>query len=148
MIVLTADQVRAITEAALAAWPREACGLLVGRGRRVIRVSRVVPAANLATALDRFDLDPRVRLAVEREVRDTPERVVGHYHSHPDGSATPSATDIAQAWEPELVWLIAGVADGRLTGLSAHHLDRESGRARPVRLETEKNACNPPPIPT
>ena len=32
MLVLTPDQMAAIADAAEAAWPAEACGLLIGRG--------------------------------------------------------------------------------------------------------------------
>ncbi|MGE5506610.1 MAG: M67 family metallopeptidase [Actinomycetota bacterium] len=149
MIVLAPQQLKQIADAAEAAWPRECCGLLVGRGVRVVHVTRVVPAANLAPAANRFDLDPRTRLAVERELRGTPERVVGHYHSHPDGSTRPSATDLAAAYEPDLVWLIAGVVDAQVVHLAAHRLDRPSGRIHPVHLDCrEKSACKPRAIPT
>ena len=103
---------------------------------------------------DRFELDPRARFAAERAVRGTGDRVVGHWHSHPNGSARPSATDLAQAWEPDLVWLIVAVAaggNGRPQALQtqAHHLDRETGRSRPVRLEIrQKSACKAPVFPT
>lgn len=149
MLVLSAEQMAEIAAAAEAAFPAEGCGLLIGRGCRVIRVSRVLASDNLLKSQgnDRFELDPLVRFAAERAVRGTKDRVVGHWHSHPDGSARPSATDLAMAWEPELIWLIAGVAadsSGRpqTVQMLAHRLDREAGKIFPVRIElAEKRAC-------
>jgi proteasome lid subunit RPN8/RPN11 len=100
----------AIARAAEAAHPREACGLLVGRadGRGGARVLAVHPADNLLAgeSPDRFELDPAVRLRLQREIRGTELSVLGHWHSHPSGSSAPSATDAAQAFEAGLVWLI------------------------------------------
>jgi proteasome lid subunit RPN8/RPN11 len=139
MIVVEPTHLKAIADAAEAAYPNECCGLLVGTGRRPVRVTRLLPAANLAgSSGNRFELDPRVRLDAERSLRGTAERVIGHYHSHPDGSALPSPTDLAEAWEPELIWLIVGVVDGQAIQTQAHRLDRALGRSRPVALATRK----------
>jgi proteasome lid subunit RPN8/RPN11 len=151
MLVLSAAQMASIASAAEAAFPAEGCGLLIGTGRRVIRVTRVMASDNLLKSSDndRFELDPAVRFAAERAVRGTTERVVGHWHSHPDGSAQPSATDLAMAWEPELIWLIVGIApasqgQGQAVQMLAHRLDREAGRIFPVRIDlAEKRACKP-----
>jgi proteasome lid subunit RPN8/RPN11 len=156
MIRLSAEHLAIIAEAAEMAYPFECCGLLVGRGRRVIEVTRLVPAPNLLVgeALDRFELDPRIRFETERSVRGSSERIVGHWHSHPNGSALPSATDLAQAWEPDLVWLIVGVgslSNGRPQTIQilAHRLNRDTGRIRAVRLGlAEKSACKPSMFPT
>lgn len=143
MILVEPAHLKAIADAAEAAYPNECCGLLVGTGRRPVRVTRIVPAANLA-GRNRFELDPRVRLAAERSLRGTAERVVGHYHSHPDGSALPSPTDLAEAWEPELIWLIVGVAEGQVIQMLTHRLDRDGGRSRPVALATRKKTLASP----
>lgn len=128
-LALTLPHRAAILAATRAAAPAEACGLLVGRGRRILRVTRLVPAANLlAHVPGRFELDPLVRLRTERECRGGGERVIGHWHSHPDGPARPSATDLAMAYEPDLVWLIAG----RNRDLRAWRL--EGGSFAPVPL--------------
>jgi proteasome lid subunit RPN8/RPN11 len=39
--------------------------------------------------------------------------VLGYFHSHPNGMAAPSATDIAQAAPDEHIWLI--IASGAIT---------------------------------
>lgn len=101
----------AIAAHAAAAWPREACGLLVGRALAdgAIEIVRAEAAANLAADADAFELDPAARLALQRVLRAAGEglAIVGHYHSHPDAPARPSARDRARAEETGLIWLIA-----------------------------------------
>ncbi len=135
-IVLSAPLRARIVAIAERAYPDECCGLLVGRddpdGR--IIVSRLVESRNMRTdrAHDRFEIDPQVRIAIEIELRGQAERVVGHYHSHPDHPAQPSATDLELAFEPSLVWVIVGVADGRAGDVNAFRLDEQQGQFAPL----------------
>ncbi len=101
------ESVRAASEAAA---PEEACGLLLGRaGSDRIMLSGCVPSRNLASdPVRRFEVDPAVRLRVQRAARSGAEPLVGVYHSHPSGTAAPSETDRRCLNEPGLVWLIAG----------------------------------------
>lgn len=141
MISLSAEAVRALLEACEAAYPEEACGLLVGRrgDGNVIEVARVEPSANLAEdRRRRFEVDPRLQIRLFRELRGGPETVVGLYHSHPDGEAKPSETDLERAWEPELAWLIAAVHRGRAVEVRAYLLARRAGRFREISLETSE----------
>ncbi len=116
-----------ILAAAETAYPDECCGLLVGRRRpgAAVEVTRAVPADNTAAGdrRDRFEVDPRVRLALQRDLRGRDETIVGHYHSHPDAPPEPSATDRAQVHEPDLIWLIVGVAEGRAESITAWRFD-------------------------
>ena len=113
MIVLSASQRARIETIAEQTYPEECCGLLVGveRADGAIVVTRIVESRNLRAdrVRDRFEIDPQIRIDVERELRSQRERIVGHYHSHPDHPAFPSATDLEMAFEPSLVWLIIGV---------------------------------------
>jgi len=104
-----------LTKQAADAYPKECCGLLVGRDEgQDLRVTRVVPSANLdpAGGTRAFEIDPALILEWTKRLRGTPERLIGHYHSHPDGPAQPSATDLDHAWEPGRIWLILGVRGG------------------------------------
>lgn len=115
-----------IADQAEAAYPGEACGLLLGFHRTCgdIEVIRVAESENMASPgrNDRFEVDPELRLSLMREVRGTGCAIVGHYHSHPNGLAQPSATDLAMAYEPELVWLITAVIGGQAVQSTAHLL--------------------------
>lgn len=85
--------------------PREACGLLVGVGRRVVRV---VPTANVATSDSRYSIAPEAHFAAMRQARHDGLEVLGAYHSHPRGEALPSATDTAEAF-PHFDFVIVGL---------------------------------------
>ncbi len=144
MILLSRDHLKEIADAAEAAYPAECCGLLVGRTRPNgdIEVARVVASRNLAGegAGDRFEVDPQVRIDLQRELEGRRERIVGLFHSHPDHPARPSPRDLENALEPELVWLITSVVDGRAVHTTAHVLDPEARRFREIELGTRDRA--------
>jgi proteasome lid subunit RPN8/RPN11 len=130
-----------IEAAARAAYPEECCGLLIGfresDGR--VRVTQVAESKNIAPPprRDRFEVDPAVRFATMRRLRGSREEIVGHYHSHPDGPARPSAHDAAQAYEPELAWLIVAVAGDRSTETTAWLYDPAIAMFRSLTLAIE-----------
>jgi proteasome lid subunit RPN8/RPN11 len=116
MTVLRLSHAQAAALAALAeaAFPREACALLIGDAS--LRVAEIVPAPNVSTDPEReFELDPAVHIAVLRRLReaDGTNSIIGHWHSHPNGRDEPSAKDAAMVSDPGLVWLITAVHDGR-----------------------------------
>jgi len=97
--------------AAAAAPDREICGLLFGADGGV---DRAEPVDNVAeNPSDSFEIDPRALFAAFRAERAGGPRLIGHYHSHPNGSAEPSARDLAAA-EPGKYWLIIGDGTARL----------------------------------
>ena len=105
-----------LRSAAEAAYPGECCGILVGRsGGGDFTVTGVEPSANVAPtgAPDRFEVDPTLHFRLLRGLRGGADAIIGHYHSHPDHEAEPSAADRARAYEPEMVWLITAVAAGK-----------------------------------
>jgi proteasome lid subunit RPN8/RPN11 len=138
VILLPAPLLRRIEAAARAAYPEECCGLLIGcrepEGR--VRVTRIAESVNVAPPphRDRFEVDPALRFSLMRGLRGSGEEIVGHYHSHPDGPARPSARDAAQAYEPELVWLVVAVVGDRSTATTAWLYDPAIAAFRPVPL--------------
>lgn len=106
-----------IAEHASRGYPREVCGLLVGRtDAGGVHLTRAVPCPNVAPLDEqerRFEIDPRVVINVRRSLRATGEQIVGFYHSHPGAAAVPSLTDLThmRLW-PETVWLIVPVFGG------------------------------------
>ena len=125
MVIINAADLRALKKAAEAAWPSEACALLEGTRDGdalsvTVTVTRVHPADNVATdPTRRFEADPHLLFLLHRELRNLPTKLVGVWHSHPDGSAQLSETDLARAWDPNLVWLLTPVVDQRAVGTSA-----------------------------
>lgn len=142
MIVLAPGHLKQITDLAEAAYPRECCGLLIGNedgaGEGIWRVTKVAPSENLAPddRNDRFEVDPLVRLRLQKELRGTSESLIGIFHSHPDGPAQPSETDLENAWEPELTWLITAVVAGQATQTNAYRLTDQASRFVQISLRT------------
>lgn len=102
-----------IGEEARFALPRECCGLLLGR--ETIdgwQVTELVTSPNVAPAdrHDRFEIDPQILIAVQKRLRREGGAMIGVYHSHPNGRATPSDTDLAQAWQIGKIWVIAALS--------------------------------------
>jgi proteasome lid subunit RPN8/RPN11 len=101
-----------IEAAAQEAYPNECCGLLIGRQNdAVFEITRIAESRNIALSpRDRFEIAPALQFHWQRHLRGTAESVIGHYHSHPEGPAAPSATDIIEANDPALLWLITSPA--------------------------------------
>lgn len=140
MILIPRPLLKAIVDAAEAAYPEESCGLLVGYSQRPedVVVTRVEVSPNVTEedAADRFEVSPLLRLSLMRALEGGPERIVGHFHSHPDHPAQPSARDLERAFEPELVWVITGVLDGQAIHTAAHVLDADGRQFRETILRT------------
>lgn len=91
----------AMAAAAAEAWPREACGLLLGRreqGALHIRIFRAT-ANEAADPRSEYRLPPLELLAAHHEAKMLGLEVAGVWHSHPDAPATPSRRDSDAAWE-------------------------------------------------
>lgn len=97
---------------AAAAQSTEICGLILGRPGYV---DNLVPVANVApNPVRHFELDPAALIAAHRAARSGGPQIVGHYHSHPSGVATPSATDAACAAADGALWMIVAGGQVRL----------------------------------
>ena len=95
---LTPEVRRAIEARAVAGYPDEVCGVLVGRDGVVTG----------AVAVENRAADPRRGFEIAPEdllrVQDEAGEIVGYFHSHPDHPAVPSETDRRRAAE--------GLSDG------------------------------------
>lgn len=89
--------------------PAEVCGALLGEtAGREARVTDLAPLPNRARApASSYWLDPAEMEPVLRS-----DRVIGFYHSHPDGPARFSARDTATEWPGFWYVVIGRVADG------------------------------------
>ena len=110
----------------------EKCGLLRGRGQRVLRAD---PAANVASApATTFEIDPAALIAAHRaERRRGGLELLGYYHTHPSGDAMPSETDAACAAPDGKLWLIA--AQGEALLFRAVHSGAIHGRFDPLEFD-------------
>ena len=110
MILRISSLLLARLRAAAAAAPdREICGLLFGTDGWI---EAAQATANVSPVpADSFEIDPAALFAAIRAERGGGARLIGHYHSHPYGPATPSARDAAAAGEAGHIWLILGRED-------------------------------------
>lgn len=108
-------------------YPYECCGLLLGRvddaGDRI--VASVARAGNTRTdsAHNRYNIDPRDQIRIQREGRERGEDVIGYYHSHPDHPARWSPTDLAEAHWPGFSYVITSVEKGKAVITNSFELD-------------------------
>jgi len=115
---------------AKSAWPAECCGLIEGLGADGIFDVRVLhPARNHAMAPDRFEIAPEDHMAALKAARVRGHRLIGCYHSHPNGRLQPSPYD-GDGGE-DFVWLIA-TTDGASSNLAAWLY--RAGRFTPLAL--------------
>ena len=99
-----------LTEAQEAA-PQECCGILLGSRSHI---DAVKAAENMHPDPEsHFEIDPQTLIDTYRQERMGGATIAGFYHSHPNGLAQPSATDLALAARDGMIWAI--VAAGGVT---------------------------------
>jgi [CysO sulfur-carrier protein]-S-L-cysteine hydrolase len=86
--------------------PNECCGLLIGRGSAVTECH---PARNKVASKSRFQINPADHFVAIRKARAAGLEVLGAYHSHPNSSALPSPSDLAEASDGAPVMLIVSL---------------------------------------
>jgi proteasome lid subunit RPN8/RPN11 len=108
---VTSEALAAMRAAAAAAHPREACGILLGEGARILEARL---AANVHPSPEtHFEIDPQALIDAHRAARAGAAAVAGYFHSHPSGAAVPSATDRACAAGDGRIWAILAGEDVR-----------------------------------
>jgi proteasome lid subunit RPN8/RPN11 len=134
-------------------YPNECCGVLLGKAQGDHKeVSEVVPLKNLRqdpklaqeilpledivteTERNRFLIDPREQLRVEKGARARGLEVLGYYHSHPDHPAQPSIYDREHAW-PWYSYVIISVDGGGPKGLTCWVLSEDRTQFHPEKVE-------------
>lgn len=121
---LKRDGLRAIDGHALKNFPRECCGLLLGKfEKNVIEVKEVVEAENVLDSPVAFEVDAELVFKVIKRVEKSGLELVGIYHSHPNIAAYVSSRDseIMKLW-PGVAWLIVSAARERVVERRAYIL--------------------------
>ncbi len=97
-------------------YPHECCGVLLGRIEESERVvTSVARCGNTRTdsPQNRYNIDPRELVRIQREGRERGEDIVGFYHSHPDHPPRWSSTDLEEAHWFGCSYVITGVEKGK-----------------------------------
>ena len=101
-------------------YPKEACGVLAGDGSRV---TQVYPMTNVEDSPIGYAMDPKEQLALERQMRQRQQRMVGIYHSHTASDAYPSSVDISLAISPEISYVLVSLKDRGRPVLKSYRID-------------------------
>jgi proteasome lid subunit RPN8/RPN11 len=98
-------------------YPHECCGVLLGRvdddGIRIVTSTARCGNTRTDSPQNRYNIDPRELVRIQREGRERSEDIVGFYHSHPDHPARWSQTDLAEAHWFGCSYVITAVEKGK-----------------------------------
>lgn len=86
--------------------PNEGCGLVSGTTGRA---SRVWTTRNSLASPTAYLIAPEDQLAAILQMRAAGEELLAIFHSHPATPAYPSARDVAEAYYPEVFYLIVSL---------------------------------------
>jgi [CysO sulfur-carrier protein]-S-L-cysteine hydrolase len=90
--------------------PDEACGLLGGHPA-TSAVTTCYPTRNLAASAKLYTVDPSEHLRADRDAESKGQEIIGVFHSHTHTDAYPSATDVAQAPDPNWHYVLVSLRD-------------------------------------
>lgn len=117
---------RQVREAMLAharwAYPNEACGLIAGEADRV---GLVLCLTNRLDSPVRYSIDPREHYGAAKFAEACGLTIMGAWHSHPNGDASISATDIAESPGGSWITLIVGNYAKARDSVRAYRTDSE-----------------------
>lgn len=98
-------------------YPHECCGVLLGHfeddGSRTVTTTARAGNTRTDSAHNRYNIDPKELIRIQREGRSRGEDIVGFYHSHPDHPARWSPTDFAEAHWLGCSYVITSVEKGK-----------------------------------
>jgi proteasome lid subunit RPN8/RPN11 len=114
-------------------YPYECCGVLLGQLDGDVRVvTSVARCGNTRSdsPQNRYHIDPKELIRIQREGRERGEDIVGFYHSHPDHPARWSATDLAEAHWFGCSYVITSVEGGKAVTTNSFELtgSEENGK--------------------
>lgn len=98
-------------------YPHECCGAILGTigDDGTIMVTSIARCGNtrIDSPQNRYSIDPRELMNVQRDALKAGVDIVGFYHSHPDHPARWSQTDLAEAHWTGCSYLITSIDQGR-----------------------------------
>jgi len=107
-------------------YPHECCGVLLGRfedeDSKIVTRAEQCGNTRLDSAHNRYQIDPKELIRIQRRGRERGEEIVGFYHSHPDHPARWSVTDLAEAHWIGCSYVITSVEAGRATVTNSFEL--------------------------
>ena len=108
-------------------YPYECCGVLLGQfaddGSKT--VTHIARAGNTRddSPHNRYHIDPKELIRIQREGRERGEDILGFYHSHPDHPVRWSTTDLAEAHWFGCSYVITSVEKGKAAVTNSFQLE-------------------------
>ena len=107
-------------------YPHECCGVLVGElgsdGIKSVQATVRCDNQRSDSLRNRYGIDPRDVVRIQREARERGQDIIGFYHSHPDHPARWSQTDLAEAHWTGCSYVITSIMDGIATQTNSFNL--------------------------
>ena len=125
MLKIARKEYEALRQHGEETYPNECCGLLLGQMRDDERVvTSIARCSNTRTdsPQNRYHIDPRELVRIQREGRERGEDIVGFYHSHPDHPPRWSPTDLAEAHWIGCSYVITSVEKGKAVATNSFGL--------------------------
>lgn len=117
MLKIAPEDYQALRRHGEETYPNECCGVLLGRtdddGARIVTSTARCANTRTDSPHNRYNIDPRDQIRIQREARERGEDIIGYYHSHPDHPAHWSKTDLAEAHWPGYSYVITSVDKGK-----------------------------------
>lgn len=116
MLTIRQSELDALRRHGEETYPHECCGVMLGRiegDERVVEAVLRAGNTRVDSPHNRYNIDPRELVRMQRESRERGLDIVGFYHSHPDHPARWSQTDLAEAHWVGCSYVITSVEQGR-----------------------------------
>jgi proteasome lid subunit RPN8/RPN11 len=118
-------------------YPDEICGVMLGTlADRVVTEVRRARNIIVERSRDRYEIDPRDHIRIQREADASGLDIVGYYHSHPDHPAQASRFDTERAWAG-YVYVIVSIQGGKPVDANAFVAEQDGGPFRSEPLEVD-----------
>ena len=125
MLKISRSHYQALRQHGEETYPHECCGVLLGRmdgEERVVTTTARCGNTRQDSPQNRYNIDPKELVRIQRQARDRDEDIVGFYHSHPDHSARWSPTDLAEAHWFGCSYVITSVDKGKAATTNSFEL--------------------------
>ena len=114
-------------------YPKEACGILVGR-REIIE--QVYTMTNTEDSPIGYAMDPKEQLRVEKTMRQHGQRMLAIFHSHTASEAYPSSVDVSLAISPEISYVLVSLKRQEQPDFKSYRIDGATITPEDIVIET------------
>jgi proteasome lid subunit RPN8/RPN11 len=115
MLIISKKKLDAVFEIVENAYPEEGCGAMLGRidgEKRIVEEIRELQNSSSVDRKIRYEISPADLFSIIKNERETGQKILGFFHSHPYHPPIPSSTDREFSW-PDYSSLIVSVNDSK-----------------------------------